>query len=57
MLRASNSWKVTLKYAKYLQQEFDEIANYNWASHIANWLLHGLRSLPLEARSHILVGI
>ncbi|CAN0907550.1 hypothetical protein LINGRAHAP2_LOCUS24856, partial [Linum grandiflorum] len=42
MLRASNSWKVSLNYAKYLHAEFHEIANYNWGSHIANWLLHGL---------------
>ncbi|CAN0906988.1 hypothetical protein LINGRAHAP2_LOCUS24552 [Linum grandiflorum] len=42
MLRASNSWKVSLKYAKYLHEEFHEIVNYNWGSHIANWLLHGL---------------
>ncbi|CAN0839075.1 hypothetical protein LINGRAHAP2_LOCUS2476, partial [Linum grandiflorum] len=42
MLRASNSWKVSLNYAKYLHEEFHEIANYNWDSHIANWLLQGL---------------
>ncbi|CAN0904757.1 hypothetical protein LINGRAHAP2_LOCUS23281, partial [Linum grandiflorum] len=42
MLRASNSWKVSLNYAKYLHAEFHEIANYNWGSHIANWLLHRL---------------
>ncbi|CAN0857478.1 hypothetical protein LINGRAHAP2_LOCUS6761 [Linum grandiflorum] len=46
MLAATNSWKVTLNYATYLQGELEAVSSYNWSKHIVDSLIAAMDDLP-----------
>ncbi|CAN1342584.1 hypothetical protein LINPERPRIM_LOCUS39512, partial [Linum perenne] len=37
-----NSWKISLNYAKYLNEEFSLIGQLNWGKYVVDTLLMGL---------------
>ncbi|CAN0921868.1 hypothetical protein LINGRAHAP2_LOCUS32815, partial [Linum grandiflorum] len=48
MLAATNSWKVTLNYATYLQGELKAVSSYNWSKHIVDSLIAAMDDLPTK---------
>ncbi|CAN1310417.1 hypothetical protein LINPERPRIM_LOCUS28057 [Linum perenne] len=42
LLVPGNSWKISLNYAKYLNEEFSLIGQLNWGKYVVDTLLMGL---------------
>ncbi|CAN1292005.1 hypothetical protein LINPERPRIM_LOCUS21382 [Linum perenne] len=42
LLVPGNSWKISLNYAKYLNEDFSFIGQQNWGKYVVDTLLMGL---------------
>ncbi|CAN1145495.1 hypothetical protein LINPERHAP2_LOCUS14715 [Linum perenne] len=42
LLVPGNSWKISLNYAKYLNEDFSLISQLNWGKYVVDTLLMGL---------------
>ncbi|CAN1747595.1 hypothetical protein LINPERHAP1_LOCUS3201 [Linum perenne] len=49
LLVPGNSWKITLNYAKYLNEDLSTLGTLNWGQYVVDTLLEGLDGLVTKA--------